>query len=155
MRASFSNFLRKTGPIIAETGNVLGSAIALIRMVLGEKQVPDLASLSQLTADVVRQCANLGVIRVRIQRVDTAGPQAFKNVDEAPAGIELLCIVETYAPSVVSVLADLAGEIIAGKLSPPPYWTEQSEYVFLSRVQHEDVASSNRPTNRIDLMPAC
>lgn len=154
MRASFSNFLRKTGPIIAVTGNVQGSAIAVIRMVFKEKQVPDLTSLRKFTAEVMRQCGNLGVTRVRIQKVDAAGPQAFKNEDEAPVGVELLCIVETYASSLVPVLADLTDEIIARKLAPRPYWTERSEYVFLSQVQHKDVASADRPTPRIDLMPA-
>jgi hypothetical protein len=153
MRPSFSNFLRKTGPVAAQAGDVLGCAVSLTRWVWSPEAAPTEAALQAMAQHLLGVGAPLGVTRVRLQRVEIAGPQALGNVDSAPAGAEYIGIVETFEPDRFDALAALAATAQATHWPTRALWSGSGSYRLASRVVHADVAAPTRPAPRLDLMP--
>lgn len=153
MRPSFANFLRKTGPVAAQAGTVLGCAVSLARWVWPSETAPGQSQLQAMADHLLRAGASLGVTRVRLLRVEAAGPQALGNVDRAPAGIEYVAVVETFESDRFEALAELVASAERTHWRAPPLWRETGSYRLASRVVHADVASPTRPAPRLDLMP--
>lgn len=153
MRPSFSNFLRKTGPVAVRSGHSAGCAIFLVRWVWSIASAPTPTELQAFADQVLQSGAHLGVTRVRIQAVDTAGPQALKNVDSAPAGTEYIGMVETFEPDPFELLAERVASAEALAWRAAPLWRDVGSYRMASRVVHTDVAAPTRPAPRLDLMP--
>lgn len=153
MRPSFSNFLRKTGLVCAQAGNTAGCAVSLVRWVWPQASAPSAAALQRYADQLLFAGAAHGVTRVRIQAVETAGPQALRNVDSAPAGMEFVGIVDSFEPDVSDALARLAASTETHAWAVPPLWRAVGSYRMASRVQHADVAAPTRPAPRLNLMP--
>ncbi|QHE85553.1 hypothetical protein [Hydrogenophaga sp. BPS33] len=153
MRPSFSNFLRKTGPVCAQAGNTAGCAVSIVRWVWPQTSAPSAAALQRYADQLLFTGAALGVTRVRIQAVETAGPQALRNVDSAPTGAEYVGIVDSFEPDVSDALARLATSTETAAWPVAPVWRAVGSYRMASRVHHADVAAPTRPAPRLDLMP--
>lgn len=153
MRPSFSNFLRKTGPVIVQAGHSAGCAVSLVRWVWPEASAPTPAELQAFADQLLHAGAGLGATRVRIQAVETAGPQALKNVDSAPAGKEYIGMVETFEPNPFGPLAQTIESVEALVWRVAPMWRDVGSYRMASRVAHADVAAPTRPAPRLALMP--
>lgn len=155
MRPAFSDFVRKTGPVLAQAGSVQGSALVVVRMVWPDANADALGDVrwTALAAELLGAGADLCVSRVRIQQALPAGPQAMRNADRAPAGREWLCQVETAEPEALSDLAARVDGQLRAQLPQAPAWTHASRYRFLSLVRHADVQAPQRPAPRLDLMP--
>ena len=93
MRPSFSNFLRKTGPIVASAGHSIGSTAVLLRWICSPDNAPTSERLDALATAMLQDAVATGATRVRIQHVEPAGPQAMSNADLAPPGIEFIVIL--------------------------------------------------------------
>jgi hypothetical protein len=154
MRLSFSGFLRKTGPVVAGAGVSLGSVACAVRMVWDGGSAPQGPTVQALASRILREGAGHGVVRCRIMRVETVGPQAFSNVDAAPAGLELICVVEALHGRAMASLAAGVHAALASENVPAPLWAHHSLYDLSSSVRHSDVAGPTRPAPRLDLMPA-
>lgn len=149
MRPSFSNFLRKTCEIETSCGVSLGAGIGILRVVLPAPiPAPELQAMStQLLNDGASAC----VCHVRLARVVQAGPQAIKNVLDAPDGHEYLALAQTADLDALSSLKILLTGAFA-RLAPaaPGHY---SQYRYASRVLHKDVRQPQRPAPRLELMP--
>lgn len=154
MRPSFSNFLRKTGPVAVQVGNTYGCAVSLVRWVWAPESAPTPQELENFAQRLLQAGAALGVARVRLQAVDTAGPQALKNVDSAPAGTEWIAIVDTIEPDQFEALAQMVADTERATWRVTPIWRGSGSYRMASRVHHADVAAPVRPAPRLDLMPS-
>lgn len=153
MRPSFANFLRKTGPVAVQAGSVLGCAASLVRWVWPQDAAPSQVELQGMADRLLQAGTTLGVTRVRIQRVENAGPQALGNVDSAPAGTEYIGIVETFEPDRFESLTEFVESVEASHWRVVPLWREAGSYRLVSNVQHADVKARARPAPRLDLMP--
>lgn len=153
MRPSFSDFLRKTGPVAAQAGKVLGCAISLVRWVWPLDVRPGPSELQGMADHLLLAGAPLGVTRVRIQDVENVGPQALLNEDRAPVGAEYIGIIETLKPDCFEPLAQLVETAETSHWHVEPLWREAGSYRLASRVEHADVAAPKRPVPRLDLMP--
>ncbi len=154
MRLSFSGFLRKTGPVVAGAGVSLGSVACAVRMVWDGAAAPEGPAMQAIAGRVLSEGAGHGVARCRIMRVQTVGPQAFSNVDAAPAGVEFVCVVEALHGRSMASLAAGVHAAMASEKVPAPLWAHHSLYELSSSVMHSDVARPTRPAPRLDLMPA-
>lgn len=155
MRPSFSGFLRKTGQVAAEAGQVLGRTLCVVRLVWRDAAVPGTAQWQAVAAALMRQPAQL-VCRVRVQAVLPAGPQALKNEDEAPSdGSEFIVLADHAGDEALA--ADDAVRAVEAALgaagAAAPSWHAGGVYRLVSLVRHEDVAAPRRPKPRTDLMP--
>ncbi len=153
MRPSFSNFLRKTGPVAVQAGSVLGCAASLVRWVWPQVAAPSQGELQGMADHLLGTGATLGLTRVRIQRVENVGPQALGNVDRAPAGAEYIGIVESFEPDRFDSLSQLVESVEASHWRVAPLWREAGGYRLVSHVLHADVKARARPASRLDLMP--
>lgn len=153
MRPSFSDFLRKTGPVAAQAGSVMGCAVSLTRWVWKTDAEPGEEQLQRMADHLLAAGAPLGVTRVRIQRVDIVGPQALRNEDQAPVGAEYIGIVESLETDRFDPLAKLVETAEASYWKVKPLWRQAGSYRLMSRVEHADVARPKRPAPRLDLMP--
>ncbi|MBP7566422.1 MAG: hypothetical protein KA795_10460 [Burkholderiaceae bacterium] len=154
MRLSMRDFLRKTGNVVASAGSVQGAVLAVVRMVWSDVSgaAPDWhAFAAGLLADGAPACMS----RVRIQQVVAAGAQAMANQDDAPAGMEYLCLTESSdAAALDALVACVTRRLDALAPSRRPDWVRHSRYRFACRVDHSDVAAATRPAPRLDLMPS-
>lgn len=152
MRPSFSNFLRKTGFVIAKTGNVSGSAMLVVRWVWPKEAAVSHAQFQRIADHILQAGSSFGISRVRIQKAETSGPQAMGNVDNAPVGIEYIGLIETYEPDHLIRISELLESAEYSAWSVAPVWRNIGGYRFVSRVQHNDILSTTRPVPSLDLM---
>ncbi len=152
MRPAFRGFLRKTGPVIAQAGNTLGSAIVVSRMVWtgGETSGASAShSDAQAWTAYAQQLLSSGAAnvatRVRVQASVAAGPQAMRNDDSAPLGTEFISLAETAGTGAVEEMparVDAALKYAGFRL---PDWREDTVFALVSQVRHEHVATGARP----------
>lgn len=152
MRPSFANFLRKTGPLVATAGVVLGETLCAVRMVWSPGQSPAADHWTAVAQALLAARFDGFVTRVRVQQVEAAGPQALRNVDAAPIGDEFLVFVEQASPAPLDA-GTLTLAALASVGQRAPTWQQASTYRFASQVRHQDVAAAVRPAPRTDLMP--
>ena len=151
MRTAFSGFVRKTGPVLATAGTVAGRSIAVSRLVWAQDvPISPEAVWSSCAADLLRVGAGVLVTRVRVQQAVPAGPAALRSTDRAPAGTEVLLIVELAAEDAGAAVALVAPALARAGVEPPT-WREDSSFHFVSHVRHADVVSAVRPAPRMDL----
>ena len=151
MRTAFKGFVRKTGPVLAAAGTVAGRSIAVSRLVLAQEMpMQSEAVWSSCAAELLRAGADALVTRVRVQQAVAAGPAALRSTDRAPAGHEVLLIVELAAVDADEAFA-LIAPVLARTSVGVPAWREDSSFRFVSHVRHADVASATRPAPRMDL----
>jgi hypothetical protein len=153
MRPSFANFLRKAGPVLAATGVVQGEGLSISRLVWPLGKAPPAASWPAVAQELLAGQFKGFATRMRIQQVQPTGPQALRNVDAAPAGDEVLVLLEQAGGVTPVETGALVLAAVRAQGQPAPLWHDTTTYRFASQVRHEDVAATIRPTPRLDLMP--
>ena len=154
MRPALSQFLRKPCRQVALAGASRASALLVLRAVLIDGSD---GAMTQSAHRLLAEGARHNVTSVTVGRVESAGPQAMQNVDEAPAGHEWIFLVEATAVERLDGIEALARSLIQaathqdldnGKSAP---WFAASHYRYASSVTHHDVAGPSRPAPRTDL----
>lgn len=139
MRPALRDFVRKPGPLLAQAGVVLGTGLAVSRLVWPAAAAP---AADHWAALCTRLMAAPGACRVRVQQVADAGPQALRNADTAPAGAEFICLVDTTEPM---ALAEITRRLDALLQHSPPCWHQHGHYQLICEVQHAAVQAPERP----------
>jgi hypothetical protein len=152
MRPSFSNFVRKTGRVVAVAGHILGTAIELTRLVYARGHAPGSGDWQRTADRLFHVASQAGVTRVRVQQVEPAGPQAIANADAAPAGNEFVILMECFDEARLNSIRRHVDDALSTAGPSAPIWAAHNAYRFASRVHHDDVAAPERPEPRVDLM---
>lgn len=151
MRPALRNFLRKPGTVVGAAGTGLGCVLSLTRVVWTHAAALQNADWHAAARQLLAAGASLGTIRVQIQSVVPAGPQAVGNADPAPRGHELIVQIDAALASAGPPLVDLVHAQL-DRLAPE--WRQTGCYRFASRVEHHHVGAHHRPAPRLDLMSA-
>ena len=150
MRPAFRNFFRMTCLVSAQRGAIHGAGLVVMRAVWA--QTPDwelsLAELSDLADTLTDSGGNECVTRVQIGRQKAAGPQAIRNEDSAPDGVEYLFLVQTSRLEHIGRVERLLSEKSACFASVA-MWQQFNRYRFASQVWHRDVGQPSRPMPRV------
>lgn len=164
MRPAFANFLRKPCRQVAVEGATQGAALLVLRVVWRERT--DEAAVARGARRVLIDGAKKVVTKVTAGRVQTAGPQAMRNVDDAPAGDDWVFLIEATSTETLKDVEALAKSILASLPSDPEHphsqpdskaqspWFAATHYRYASQVMHADVARPGRPSPRTELMPS-
>lgn len=112
MRPAFANFLRKPcGETVASAASPApASQPALLVMRVVFSNALPATTMTRWTEAILVDSAPFGAASVRGGRIETAGPQAMKNRDDAPAGEEWVLLVHAIDPD---RLAEIEQVVIA------------------------------------------
>ncbi len=149
MRPSLRDFLRRTYEVLAVGGHSAGLTTC-VRREVGRPDTPALtAAQAQAFAAAMQSRGEAsGLCRVIVGRRVDSGPQALPNRDDAPAGEEVVAVLQ-FAGHVDDALLQEMWH--AGVATTRPAWSFSGRYRLLSTVHHADVAAEARPRPRDDL----
>ena len=117
MRPAFSHFLRKPCQGVALEGATQGAALLVMRLVWAEPIGCDAAT--RCAHQIRTQGEQDVVTRVTVGRVQTAGPQAMGNVDDAPEGDEWIYMIEATDSEQLATVEALARTVLSALAADP------------------------------------
>ena len=151
MRPSLRNFLRMTGQLCATAGDKIGSGVVVERMVWCPAAAPSVADLGRLTRLVSYREFELPLSRILIGLSRAAGPQALRNVDDAPEGIEALFVLQSESSAELPDISEHFRQHMSGSMQAP-VWRRSSTFRRISHIVGKSVGGQVRPSPRSDLM---
>jgi hypothetical protein len=151
MRRSFRNFLRLTCQLCVTAGDEVGNGVAVERIVWHPAAAPSVTDLGKLTRLVSHREFELPPSRILIGLSRAAGPQALRNVDDAPEGIEAVFVLQSESPAELSDVGEHFRQRISASLQAP-VWRRSSTFRRISHIVGKSVGGQERPSPRSDLM---
>jgi hypothetical protein len=151
MRRSFRNFLRLTCQLCGTAGDEIGNGVAVERIVWHPAAAPSVTELGKLTRLVSHREFELPLSRILIGLSRAAGPQALRNVDDAPEGIEAVFVLQSENPAGLSDISEHFRQHTRDSLQAP-VWRKSSTFRRISRIIGKSAGGQERPSPRSDLM---
>jgi len=151
IRPSFRNFLRLTCQLCATAGDKVGNGVVVERIVWCPAAAASVADLGRLTRLVSHREFELPLSRILIGLSRAAGPQALRNVDDAPKGIEAVFVLQSESPAELSGISEHFRRHISASLQAP-VWRRSSTFRRISHIVGKSVSGQERPSPRSDLM---
>jgi hypothetical protein len=151
MRRSFRNFLRLTCQLCGTAGDEIGNGVAVERIVWHPAAAPSVTELGKLTRMVSHREFELPLSRILIGLSRAAGPQALRNVDDAPEGIEAVFVLQSENPAGLSDISEHFRQHTRDSLQAP-VWRKSSTFRRISRIIGKSAGGQERPSPRSDLM---
>jgi hypothetical protein len=151
MRRSFRNFLRLTCQLCGTAGDEIGNGVAMERIVWHPAAAPSVTELGKLTRMVSHREFELPLSRILIGLSRAAGPQALRNVDDAPEGIEAVFVLQSENPAGLSDISEHFRQHTRDSLQAP-VWRKSSTFRRISRIIGKSAGGQERPSPRSDLM---
>jgi hypothetical protein len=151
MRRSFRNFLRLTCQLCGTAGDEIGNGVAVERIVWHPAAAPSVTELGKLTRMLSHREFELPLSRILIGLSRAAGPQALRNVDDAPEGIEAVFVLQSENPAGLSDISEHFRQHTRDSLQAP-VWRKSSTFRRISRIVGKSAGGQERPSPRSDLM---